>query len=223
MAIQFLFIMLAVVLILFFITHLAAEKLIRHHYAQKVDFFSRWLIKPGDIVFLGDSITDGARWDELFPNLPVKNRGINGDTVLGVLQRLDEILEGRPAAIFLLIGTNNLPWYLYHGNEDILGTYKDILNRCRTAAPGTRIFVQSILPRHRHYAKRIRSINAHLKILAEQCSCTFIDLFPHFANSKDEIPLEISNDHLHLLAPGYTRWVKILKPYLDELSFGHIR
>jgi lysophospholipase L1-like esterase len=218
MAIQFLIIMLAVVLILFIVTHLAAENLIRHHYAQKVDFFSHWLIKPGDIVFLGDSITDGARWDELFPNLPVKNRGINGDTILGVLQRLGEILDGQPAAIFLLIGTNNLPWYLYHGNEDILGTYEAILQRCHTASPGTRLFVQSILPRRRHYARRICSLNAQLKILAERCGCTYIDLFPHFANSKGEIPREISNDQLHLLAPGYVRWVEILKPYLDELG-----
>jgi lysophospholipase L1-like esterase len=62
-------------------------------------------------VFLGDSITQG--WNDLasaFPDMKVANRGINGgDTTRGVLIRLqDDVLSLDPAAIVLLIGTNDL-------------------------------------------------------------------------------------------------------------------
>src|SRR5215469_15801192 len=64
----------------------------------------------GAVVFLGDSITQG--WTTLkkdFPGLKVANRGIGGDTTRGVLYRLDaDVLNLEPAAVVLLIGTNDL-------------------------------------------------------------------------------------------------------------------
>ena len=59
------------------------------------------------VVFLGDSITEGGVWDEWFRELLTLNRGIGGDTVGGVLDRLDSALY-EPRAISLLIGTNDL-------------------------------------------------------------------------------------------------------------------
>src|SRR5262245_26754662 len=63
------------------------------------------------IVFLGDSITQG--WGDniggAFPGMKVANRGISGDTSRGVLIRLKEdVLALKPAAVVLLIGTNDL-------------------------------------------------------------------------------------------------------------------
>jgi len=64
----------------------------------------------GAVVFLGDSITQG--WASLakdFPDLKVANRGISGDVTRGVLYRLKEdVLDLNPAAVVLLIGTNDL-------------------------------------------------------------------------------------------------------------------
>ena len=76
---RFMFAMFVATFILLTITRLAAKQLIRHHHAQKVDFFRHYPIQAGDIVFMGDSLTDGARWDEMFPGVPIKNRGINAD------------------------------------------------------------------------------------------------------------------------------------------------
>jgi lysophospholipase L1-like esterase len=210
-------VLLAAVVIVLVITRLAAGRLIRHHYDQKADFFRRWPVQPGDIVFLGDSITDGARWDELFPGLPVKNRGINADTTTGVLSRLTEITAGQPSAVFLLIGTNDLPWYMFRRNEDIIRTYQQILEHIWTESPETRVFVQSILPRRRRYARRIRMLNKQIEQMTDGCNCTFINLFPHFAGKDGAIRADLSNDQLHLLAAGYTIWVRILEPYLETV------
>jgi lysophospholipase L1-like esterase len=77
----------------------------------------------------------------------IKNRGINADTSVGLLQRMDCITQGHPAAIFILIGTNDLPWYEYRHDELILGTYQEILEKINRDSPSTKVFVESLLPR----------------------------------------------------------------------------
>jgi lysophospholipase L1-like esterase len=207
-------VLLVITLVLFVITRFATETIVRLHYEQKADFFAHYAIQPGDVVFLGDSITDGARWHELFPYLPAKNRGINADTLSGVLHRIGDTLAGHPAALFLLIGTNDLPWFMFHDDANILKTYEAVVSRCKAQSPDSQVFIQSILPRHRRFAKRIQTINAQLEALALRCGCTFVNLYPHFAGPNGELRADFTNDNLHLMASGYARWVEILTPYL---------
>ena len=213
-----LIVIMVVMLILFEVTRLTADRIMHQHYEQKSDFYRRYAIQPGDIVFVGDSLTDGARWDELFPGLPVKNRGINADTTSGVLKRVGDILSGKPAAVFLLIGTNDLAWYSYRTDPGILKTYETILKRFKLEAPGTQVNVQLLLPRRRSYAKRIQGINASFERLAAQYGYAYINLFPHFARKDGGLRDELTNDKLHLLAAGYAIWAEILTPYLDSLE-----
>lgn len=212
----FIFAMLIASFILLTITRLAAKKLIRHHHAQKVDLFRHYPIQAGDIVFLGDSLTDGARWDEMFPGAPVKNRGINADIIAGLYDRLGDVTIGHPHAIFFLIGTNDLSWYEYRSDEEILAYYDQILQKCRTEIPDTRVYVQSILPRHFSYSRRIQRLNIKLKALTEEMGYTYIHLFPAFADSKGGLRREITNDNIHLLGPGYLIWRDLLCPFIDE-------
>lgn len=217
MFITFLLVMFLATLVLFIITSLEVERIGRHHYLQRADFFAAHPLKPGDIAFLGDSLTAGGNWDEVFPDLAVRNRGINADTTVGLLNRLDEVTRGQPAAIFILIGTNDLPWFVYRHDEMILGTYQEILEKIKHDSTATRVFVESILPRGRDCAKRIQRLNPKLKTLAEKHECEFIDLYPSFANKKGELRAELNNDHLHLLAAGYVLWADALRPYLQTL------
>lgn len=201
--------------ILLTVTRLAAKRLIQQHHAQKVDFFRQHPIQAGDIVFVGDSLTDGGRWDEMFPGKPVKNRGINADTTAGVFARLDDIIIGHPSAIFFLIGTNDLPWYEYRSDEEILASYKQILEKCRAEIPDTRVYVQSLLPRHNSFSRRIQKLNLKLKEITEQYGYTYIHLFPAFADSKGGLRREITNDDLHLLGSGYHIWADQLRPFIN--------
>jgi lysophospholipase L1-like esterase len=217
MTIPVLAVLLIVTLVFLTISRLAVERIEHNHHQQRVDFFKRYPVYQNDIVFLGDSITDGGCWEELFPGIPLKNRGINADTTTGVLNRMDDILVNQPKAIFILIGTNDLPFFQYRHDDDILNTYTEILTRCKTKSPSTRVFVQSLLPRHKRYAKRIRGLNSRLQELARQFDYTFIDLYSTFAGEHGELKKELTNDNLHLMAEGYARWVKILQPYIDSL------
>jgi hypothetical protein len=62
--------------------------LLKPYYQHKKQRFESYKTKA-DIVMIGDSITDGAEWHEMFPQLNIVNRGISGDTTVGVLNRLD--------------------------------------------------------------------------------------------------------------------------------------
>jgi lysophospholipase L1-like esterase len=218
MFISFLLLMLLATLIIFTLTRVEVEKITRHHYQQRADFFAAQPVSSSDIFFLGDSLTAGGNWDELFPGLPIKNRGINADTTTGLLARMDPVTHGKPAAIFILIGTNDLPWYVHRHDELILGTYLDILEKIQKDSPETKVFVESILPRDHFYSKRVKGLNPRLKELAESHGCTFIDLYPHFANGKGDLRADFNNDHLHLLAVGYQCWKEILTPYLEQFK-----
>ena len=216
MLITFLLVMLVATLVLFVFTRLAVERIERNHYLQRADLYRYSKIQEGDIVFIGDSITDGGCWDELFPGLNVKNRGINADDTVGVLARLDDIICCKPAALFILIGTNDLNWWAYRHDKEILDNYHEILRRCKESTPETKVFVESILPRARRYANHIRTLNLHLEKMAEEFGYTFINLFPYFADETGALKAEYNNDHLHLMSSGYEQWVKILTPYLDN-------
>lgn len=202
--------------ILLAITRLEVSRLIRHHYLQKVSFFTSHPIQPGDTVMLGDSLTDGARWDELFPGAGIKNRGINADTVNGVLARLEDVINGKPARIFILIGTNDLQWYEYRSDRAILDGYERILRRIRMQLPGTQIFVQSLLPRRRMYARRIKTINRQLRVLAGKYGCVYIDLHSAFEDGHGALRRELTNDNLHLLGDGYLIWKGKIREYIEK-------
>src|SRR5262245_19273306 len=110
-----------------------------------VSFFAANPIGAGEIVFLGDSLTDGARWDELFPGARVRNRGVPADTTADVLARLDQVAGAKPAKVFLMIGTNDLG----RGASvaETATRYREILARLGRESSGTRLYVQSVLPR----------------------------------------------------------------------------
>lgn len=75
---------------------------------QRATLFEVLPTSKKDIIFLGNSITNGGEWAELLDNPHVKNRGISGDRADTMLDRLHVITKGKPAKIFLLIGINDL-------------------------------------------------------------------------------------------------------------------
>ncbi|MGH9674043.1 MAG: GDSL-type esterase/lipase family protein [Bryobacteraceae bacterium] len=65
--------------------------------------------RRGRVVFLGDSITDGWRLNEYFPERDFVNRGIGGQITGQMLGRMKaDVLDNRPAAVLILAGTNDI-------------------------------------------------------------------------------------------------------------------
>jgi lysophospholipase L1-like esterase len=168
------------------------------------------------IVFLGDSITQGGDWAAWFPDVNAVNLGVGGDTTDDVLLRLGPVVEAQPDEIFLLIGTNDLG--TRQSVEHLVRNIQSMLVDLRRDLPGTRMLVQSILPRGREFADRIQEANIHLRQFAATVHAQYLDLWPTFAEPDGEINRAYSDDRLHLNAAGYEAWLSELRPALQRLK-----
>jgi sialate O-acetylesterase len=190
-------------------------------YMQRSSLFNKLSITSKDIVFIGNSITNGAEWNELFPQKRVKNRGISGDTSEGVFDRLDAVVKGKPAKIFILIGVNDISREIKV--ETIVLNMKQIVEKIQKESPKTKIYIQSILPVNPDFEMfkghmkpdLIKEINQFYQNVAQEYKVNYIDLYSHFLeDGTDKMNKKYTNDGLHLLGEGYLLWREIVKPYL---------
>lgn len=179
------------------------------------------LPKPAaDVVFLGDSITEYGLWNEWFPRHRVINRGIAGDTSGGVLSRVGAAV-GTQRTVSLLIGTNDLA--LGVSESRIAANVAGIVAAIRAADPGSKILLNSVMPRTRAYQDRIGALNRRLALLATAEATQsaqaaggtrFLDLWPALAAADGGIRPEFSADRLHLNGAGYAAWVEVLREHI---------
>lgn len=180
--------------------------------------------KKNPVVFFGDSITFGADWERLFPEAPVVNRGISGDTTLGLLNRQDEIIALRPRQIFLMIGTNDLCFG--RPIDNVVENYNRILARFQAELPETQVYVQSILPfndqmfpsnglRKNH---NIRALNKAIKPLAQKYGYEYLDLSGAFTGSDGSLLPQYTYDGLHLNDDAYLVWRRQIDAYVANTS-----
>ena len=178
--------------------------------------------KKNPVVFFGDSITFGADWQRLFPDVPVVNRGISGDTTLGLLNRQDEIIALRPRQIFLMIGTNDLCFY--RPPDKVLVNYDRILQRFRTELPDTPVYVQSILPFNDQLFpanglrknQNIRELNKGIKQLAQKHGYAYLDLTASFTGADGRLLPQYTYDGLHLNDDAYLVWQKQIDSFVAK-------
>ncbi len=182
----------------------AIRRMIVPAHERWVSQFELLGVESGSVVFLGDSITEGGSWSELFPGVPVHNRGIGGDVTQGILERLHQVTDGQPGKVFLKIGTNDLSNGM--SEDEIVENIAEIADRIRVESPGTAVFVQSLLPRGGEYQVRIESLNERLRGSASEHHATFVDLYPLFLAEDGSIRDDLANDELHLLGAGYEIW-----------------
>lgn len=188
------------------------------------------LAKKGgiDLVFLGDSITDGWRgpageeaWKKHFQPLHAANFGISGDRTQHVLWRIQNgELEGiHPKAAVLMIGTNNL------GNntvEQIAEGITAIVQEIHKQQPQTKVLLLGIFPRSQKAADplrdKIKDINRIVAKLDDGGKTVhYLDIGDKFLDKSGAISKEIMPDYLHLSKAGYQIWAESVQPAVDEL------
>lgn len=192
---------------------------------QKRSLFDTLPVRPSDIVFLGNSITDGCEWAELFDNRHIKNRGISADRSEWMLDRLDPIIKGRPKKLFLMIGTNDLA--AGAAPREVAENVCKIVERFRNESPWTKIYVQSILPvngadtdapHKKHWDKgaEIVETNRLLEALCagEQKNLMYIDVYSALVDERGMLDKRYTNDGLHLMAEGYLVWKSVIEKYV---------
>lgn len=167
------------------------------------------------VVFLGDSLTAGGDWSAWFPDVDAINLGISGNTTDDVLARLDAVIAEAPDDISLLIGTNDLGTRMTV--EHLVRNIQLLLVELRRELPGTRMLLQSIMPRGVEFTELVREANIHLWQFAPTVRAQYLDLWPALAGENGAIRPEYSDDYLHLTAVGYEAWLAELRPALERL------
>ena len=169
--------------------------------------------KRVDVVFLGDSLTDGYNVKEFYPEYTVLNRGISGDTSIWLEERLDVSLYAvQPKVAVMLIGANNM--------DTMLENYESILKSFKENAPNTKIVLLSLTSMSGEWGKKNQLAaynNVQIKMYAEIYGYEYVDLYSALLNLEDgEIYDEYTTDGGHLTKKGYEVLTSIIKPAIQK-------
>lgn len=193
------------------------------YWQQRVSLFELLPVSEDDIVFLGNSITDGGEFAELLNNPAIKNRGINGDVIAGVRERLPQVTDGSPRKIFLLIGINDISHNL--PADELASQYETLVDEIVRKAPASSLYIQSVMPinndfgRYRNLKDKenvIVELNKRLQEIAVAHNSVFIDLTETLAGPDGKLRKDFTNDGLHLTGPGYKAWTEIIRQYIEQ-------
>lgn len=208
------------------------------------DFPTNWLARHAenvaaakrggiDILFLGDSITDGWHWDtggrkiweKTFAPRHAANFGIGYDRIQNVLWRIEngELNGIDPKVVVLLIGTNNT------GNEDdgrprnstpeIIEGISNLVRQIQFRLPRTKIVLFGIFPRgdkNDPIRAQVREVNAGISKLASD-NVRYLDIGAQFLAPDGTLPRDMFPDSLHPNEKGYQIWADAITPVLDEI------
>ena len=185
------------------------------HWHQRNQQFIRELdfSSPGKIIFLGNSITEGFDLDFHFPVTKPINRGISGDHIDGLLERLEtSVLRLKPSRLYILIGINDIG----AGDPDsvILDNTHRLLETLKVGLRDSAVFIQSILPTTTAWTncpkEKIIRLNSQLHRITETYGFKWIDLYPLFVDSTGYLRRDLTDDGLHLNETGYRVWAEVL-------------
>jgi lysophospholipase L1-like esterase len=180
---------------------------------------------PNRVVFLGDSITDGWRLQQYFPDKPYVNRGISGQTTPQMLVRmLPDVINLHPGALIILAGTNDIARNT--GPE----TAEMIQDNFRAMAElaekhGVKVILCSITPVSDYTGRKqterrppadILKLNEWLKKYAEEIHAVYADYFPALADESGYLKDGCSGDGLHPNDRGYALMAPIAQAAIDK-------
>ena len=184
------------------------KKLAEEYYNMKVETFEKENpdLTDVDLVFLGDSLTDGCDLNKYYPKYSSVNRGISGDTTDGLLARLKvSACDVDPKAVVLLIGVNDISRGVKP--NELSGNYEKIITGLKENLPDAKIVWCSMTAlggKSAKYNDTIIICNQRIKLLAEKYGCVFVDLFTPLCDVETrEIKEEYTVDGTHLTDAGY--------------------
>ncbi len=198
------------------------NKIRKQNYEYRNDLFEVLPNTLNSVVFIGSSLTQNFEVYEFFQFYNVKNRGISGDNINGLKNRLRSIEKLNPKKVFVEIGINDLTFG--HETKTIISNYKDMLDVLYFVFKDTEIYIQSIFPVQNKVKSidgrngfvlnnEIEIINNQIKSYAESKGFFFVNIHEQFLLNGEMNP-GLSSDGIHLNSKGYFLWSEILKSYV---------
>ncbi|MFI3239890.1 MAG: GDSL-type esterase/lipase family protein [Bacteroidales bacterium] len=193
------------------------------HYYKMYFKYDKMSIDSTNIVFFGNSLTEGGNWAEMLDNPKIENRGIIGDIVQGLIDRSHMIIEGQPAKLFILSGVNDISHNVTA--DSIARVMEKLIVKVQTESPNTKIYLQSLLPINNSFGRYknvigkeqvVRDANVELEKVAEKLNVTWIYLYDAMMDDEGNLKAEYTTDGLHLKPDAYKVWYDIVRPYVNE-------
>ena len=179
-------------------------------------------VKQGnvDLIFLGDSITEGwegsgkKAWEKYYARRNAVNAGIVSDRTQNVLWRLDHgNFDGiTPKLAVVLIGTNT------YGEtpEQIVEGIQAIVAKVRTKSPKTKVLVLCLFPRAKNNEEPAK-VNKLLPKLNDDKNVFVLNINHNFLAPDGTLPKELFSDGLHPNAKGYQIWAESIEAIVTTL------
>lgn len=170
-----------------------------------------------NIVFLGDSITEGYDLDKYFEKHYHVQSGHSGDKTKDILNNMNErVYQYNPSKVFIMLGINN---YVADDDspEDVMNDIKKICEKIEERNPYTEIYIESIYPysnvwKEEHdggardeetVVKKIKETNKLLMKYAIEKDYKYIDLYSLLVDKDGKYDLKYTDDGLHPNEEGY--------------------
>jgi lysophospholipase L1-like esterase len=173
---------------------------------------------PKRVVFMGDSITDGWRLAQSFPDKPYVNRGISGQTTPQMLVRMfPDVIALKPAAVIILAGTNDIARNTGPQTLDMIADNFQAMTEL-AQAHGIKVILCSVMPVSDYTSRKqterrppgdILKLNAWLKEYAAKKNAVFADYYSATVDDKGMLREGYSNDGLHPNPKGYELMVTV--------------
>jgi lysophospholipase L1-like esterase len=170
---------------------------------------------PIEVVMLGDSITAGADWAGMFPQVGIVNLGVLGDTSAGVLNRLEDSVDLKPRMVFLMIGVNDIrrkfPIELVEMHVELAAE--------RLMGNGITPVIQSTLyVFDEKVNEKVKALNMMMRAWCAGRSIAYVDL-NDVLSADGALLARYTEDGIHLNKEAYRLWGDVVRPYI--LSAQH--
>jgi len=178
-----------------------------------------------DVVFLGDSITEG--WKDKRPTFfkPGRvGRGIGGQTTPQmVIRMMPDVVDLKPRAVHIMAGTNDIAGNTGPMTQEMT---RDNIRAMTAIAQHHRIKVMlASIPPAANFpwragldtVKPIHELNAWLKGYAAQVGATYVDYHPVLADSAGGMRPGLAYDGVHPTEAGYDRMATVIEPILKRV------
>lgn len=180
---------------------------------------------PVDVVFIGDSITEG--WLDKRPGFFSRgrvDRGISGQTTSQMMLRMmSDVVALGPRAVHIMGGTNDIAGntgpMTAQMSEDNVRAMTDIAER-----QNIRVLIASVPPAGKfpwapgvETRNAITELNRRLKRLARQTSATWVDYHPVLDDGTGAMRPGLAVDGVHPTEAGYDAMATIVDPILRRV------
>jgi lysophospholipase L1-like esterase len=195
-------------------------------YDRNVELYKIYKPRQVDIVMFGNSLTQGASWNDLLGRNNVAGMGITSDILRGYLNRLNFVIRYRPKIVFVMGGINDI--YNWTPVEEIFPLYVKIIEQLK--AKNITPVIQSTTYSARNYAKdwggtpesnagrnrEVDKLNSLLSDYAKKNNIEYLDIIPLISRGgylKDEVTW----DGVHFNAEAYRIWAR----EIDKILVKH--